>query len=96
MSTSVKKAGMDLETIKTINKRIFRHFPDLKGIKPKIRKRNPPQPKRSPPGDGVPKGPTFLLTYQSNAKSEKGVVIPRWVRVVITQKGKILKITTSR
>jgi hypothetical protein len=80
---------MDPKVLKTVVAQVQRRFPEFAGSQPKVRQQNAPQAN----------APTYLLTFQSSAKvaSSNGVkTMPRWVRVVVSEKGKIIKITTSR
>ena len=81
---------MDPETVEAISKKIYRQFPEVAGVKPKVRKK--PIPKGKP----RPKKPVYLLTYRKNAKGPGNVTIPRWVKVSATINGKIIKTVTSR
>lgn len=79
---------MEPEFIKSISQEIYRRFPEVAGRKPQIRSQSIPHTKST--------GGTYLLTYQSSVKSDDGQAIQRWVRVVVNNQGKILKISTSR
>jgi len=81
---------MDPEIIEEISERIYRKFPEVSGIKPKVRKQ--PVPKDAP----QPKEPTYLITFNRNVKGPGGKTIPRWVRVAVKPNGRIIKTTTSR
>jgi len=84
---------MEPKVLKSVVTRIHRRFPEFAGCQPKVRLQNASQAKT------VVVGPTYLLTFQSTAKamtSSGSKDLPRWVRVVVTDNGKILKVTTSR
>lgn len=81
---------MHPEIIEEINVKIYRKFPEVKGIKPKVRKQPVPN------GTPKPKEPVFLLTYNTKVRGPRGKKIPRWVRVAATPRGKIKKTTTSK
>jgi hypothetical protein len=81
---------MDPEIVEEISEKIYRKFPEVAGIKPKVRKQ--PVPKNAP----KPKTPTYLITFNRNMRGPGGKSIPRWVRVAVTPRGKIIKTTTSR
>jgi hypothetical protein len=83
---------MDPETVEKIARKIYRQFPEVAGIKPKVRKQPLPKGQRRPSFLPV----TYLITFGSTAKTANGRNIPRWVRVVATINGRIIKITTSR
>ena len=85
---------MEPKILENLNKKIYRKFPDFEGIKPKVRLQ--PTPK-SPKGTAVdPNQRNYLLTYNKVDKGPGGQKIPRWVRVVATSHGKIIKISTSK
>ena len=81
---------MDPEIIEEVCEIIYRKFPEIEGVKPKVRKQ--PVPKDSP----KPKYPVYLLTFNTTARGPGGKSIPRWVRVAVSTNGKIKKTTTSR
>ena len=80
---------MDAKTIKTISTQVYRKFPELAGVQPKVRQ----QQAKSAPIDA---DPTYVLTYNTKVEVRDGVSLTRLVRVVATPQGSILKITTSK
>ena len=81
---------MHPEIIEEICEKVYRKFPEVAGIKPKVRKQ--PVPKDTP----EPKEPLYLITFNAMVNGPAGKIIPRWVRLTVTQDGKIKKTTTSR
>jgi hypothetical protein len=81
---------MDPDIIEEICEKIYRKFPEVAGVKPKVRKQ--PVPKDAP----KPKEPVYLVTFNTKVRGPGGKTIPRWVRVAVTPGGKIKKTTTSR
>ena len=81
---------MHPEIIEEICKKIYRKFPEVTGVKPKVRKQ--PVPKDAP----KPNEPVYLVTFNTQARGPGGKIIPRWVRVAVSPTGKIKKTTTSR
>ena len=79
---------MNNSAIQMFSKEVYPRFPDFSGVKPKV------QAQKSPAGAFVEK--TYLLTFHLNARLSAEKVLPRWVRVVVDESGKILKISTSR
>ena len=77
---------MKTETVQNISKQIYRRFPEFKGIKPKVRSQATPKTGN----------PTFLLTYAMQARLDENRLLDRWVRVVVDEDGKIIKISTSK
>jgi hypothetical protein len=83
---------MDTKVLEKISKNIHKRFPEVSGVKPKVKKQPIPGSEKSNRKDNQ----NYLLTFNKNVKGIRGQNIPRWVRVVVTPKGKILKITTSK
>ena len=81
---------MDQGAIRKICKEVYRRFPELDGQTPKV------QARAVPDGKSDDNGKTYLLTFHAEALTSSHKVINRWVRVVADERGKILKITTSR
>lgn len=81
---------MNSKTIKTISAYIYRKFPEMEGVQPKVCRQLPAQ------GKTTHSMPIYLLTYSGVAKVDSGKPIKRWVRVVVNEQGKIMKISTSR
>jgi hypothetical protein len=79
---------MNSNAVQMVSKEVYRQFPDFSGVKPKVQAQN------SSARASAEK--TYLLTYHQNAQLGTGKVLPRWVRVVADESGKILKISTSR
>jgi hypothetical protein len=85
---------MEPKKIESITSDIHRRFPEVAGIKPKVRKQPIPksQGSKSVPSDEQ----NYLLTFKTTVQGPGGQPIPRMVRVVASPKGKIIKVTTSR
>jgi hypothetical protein len=81
------QTDMDTKLIKNISEQVYRRFPEVTGNKPKVRL----QPKT-----GNAAKATYLLTFSGKAIIANGKSIPRYVRVVADENGKIIKMTTSR
>ena len=84
---------MEEAILKSVVSKVHRQFPEFAGCQPKVRRQQASQAKSS----DTP--PTYLLTFQSTGQvqtSQGSKSLSRWVRVVVNDSGKILKITTSR
>jgi len=82
---------MDSNLLKKIVTQIHRRYPEFAQSQPRVRMQKAPQ---SQPAS---QEPTYLLTFHSKASAgPERKSLPRWMRVVVSQKGKILKVTTSR
>lgn len=82
---------MDPETVSRIAAQVYKKFPDVKGKKPRIRAQNANGGAKSKKQTN-----TFLLTFRGFGSGPGGKKIPRLVRVVASNNGKILKVSTSR
>ena len=80
---------MKREAINSVNSKVYRQFPEVKGKSPKVSLQNS---KTGNPGS--PK--TYLMVYSGTKITSDNKSIRRIVRVVANEKGKILKISTSR
>ncbi len=72
---------MDNTTLTAVNKKIYAKFPEVRGAKPKVTDYAEKQ---------------YLIIYSGMALSSNGKPIPRTVRAVVDESGKIIKTTTSR
>ena len=84
---------MDDKILNTVISEIHRRFPEFSDSKPKVRTRNATQAKSA----GADQ--TYLLTFRTSSKVKSvsgNKSIPRSVRVVVSERGRILNITTSR
>jgi hypothetical protein len=87
-------SNLDPKTIRAVTRYVYQKFPELAGVQPKVRLRQPSQAKSNP--GYTTNDPTYLFTYQNKAPLPGGHSLERWVRVVVNAAGKILKVTTSR
>jgi len=84
---------MDMNTLRSVIAQIHKRYPEFAGCNPKVRIQNAPQPK------SLLVQPTYLLTFHGTAHAGSATgekSIPRLMRVVVNERGKILKVTTSR
>ncbi len=75
--------------IESISQQVRRQFPELKDARPAVQS----QPGAKSLEAGVDR---FVLTFKARGQGPGGKSIPRIVRVVADERGKILKISTSR
>ncbi len=85
---------MDPKVIEKINNQISKKFPEVVGVKPTIRKQSKSNSKGN--SNRSSDEENYLVTYKFSGSGPTGQKIPRWVRVVATPKGKIVKISTSK
>lgn len=71
--------------VQSISQEVYRRFPDFKGIRPRIQIQQTPVAKKA-----------YLFTFHRTAALPGGQGLSRWVRVLADERGKILKISTSR
>lgn len=79
---------METRTLQSIRLEIYRRFPALRGVRPRLQAIRPP----TAPGPGRP---AYVLVFEGSGQAP-GRRIPLIVRVIVDVKGKILRITTSR
>ena len=75
---------MEKGTIQKVSRQVVRTFPEMDGVAPTVR--------AQPGGDAS----QFLLTYKGKAALPGGKSLTRIVRVVADDRGRILRISTSR
>jgi len=76
---------VDSKTLGTLNKAVRKSFPEMARVRPKVSQQGKNE-------DNL----TYLLTYSGSAELPGGRKIKRIVRVVADERGRILKMTTSR
>lgn len=89
---------MDTRVIQSINREIYRRFPDLDGATPRITPYRVAQARSLRPRFGLRLGarpPAYLLVYPGRRLTSTGKSAPFIVRVVVEENGKILKTTVS-
>ena len=79
---------MNDKYLKSISSKVSRQFPEVAKSKPKVQRQSGQESKSS--------SSTYLITYRGKAKTADGKSINRIVRVTANDRGKIIKITTSR
>jgi hypothetical protein len=77
---------VDKSLVEKISKQVARKFPEVSGVRPAIQKQ------RSPGGDVE----QYLLTYKAQSCLPDGRKISRIVRVVADERGRVLKMSTSK
>jgi hypothetical protein len=77
---------MDSKTVNSICSQIYRRFPEVNGVHPKVQ----------PQSTSGQVGSTYLLIFKGTATTADGKTLPRIVRATVDEQGKILKVTTSR
>lgn len=72
---------MDQQLLANVCKQVYRRFPEVSGVMPKVQSR--------------PEG-NLLLVFSGMGKGADGCAIPRTIRVVVSSTGKVIRMTTSR
>jgi len=82
--------ALNQKVIQAVSREIYRRFPEVKGKQPRVQVRSASKGRSifSP-------RPTYLLTFRGQATTSTNKTLHYWVRVVIDDQGKILKITMS-
>jgi hypothetical protein len=75
---------MDSKSIQRIEQQIYRRFPEVAGAQPKVTQQK------------SARAANYLLTFSGRGSGPGGRSIQRTVRVVADERGKILKVSTSR
>lgn len=87
--------SLDPKTLKKVSDQVYKRFPEVSGVKPSIRKQTGSQ-KSKQTGNSGTNISNFLLTFRGKVDLGNGKKMDRWVRVVVDNRGKIIKMTTSR
>lgn len=88
-------SSLDPKIIKKVSDHVYKRFPEVSGVKPKIRKQTSSQ-RSNKNGKSAKNIYNFLLIFRGRVDLGNGKKMDRRVRVVVDDRGKILKMTTSR
>ncbi|MEW6566987.1 MAG: hypothetical protein AB1449_02240 [Chloroflexota bacterium] len=77
---------MDKDLLAQVSQQVARSFPEMAGVRPTVRKQET--------GRGA--AAQYLLVYKGKAELPGGRVLSRIVRVVIDERGRILRMSTSK
>ncbi len=86
---------MDDQLIDTICRQVERQFPEMKGVKPRVRVQEPPVGKTGRNNQSHNTQPVYQLTFDQKITTADGNRLQRRVRILANSLGTILKITTS-
>ena len=89
---------MDTRLIQSVNREIYRRFPELDGCTPRVTPYRAVQTRSPRPRFGLRLGarpPAYLLVYHGRRVTSTGKATPYIVRVVVEENGKIVKTTLS-
>jgi hypothetical protein len=74
------------EALAKVSKKVAKQFPEMEGVKPSVKT-------QTPPGNGREQ---YLLTFKGKADLPGGGSMSRIVRVVADEKGRVIRMSTSR
>jgi len=80
---------MDKVLREKVSKKIYKKYPGVDGVSPSIQEKSRKTKKEK-------EEITFLLTYQSKTVQENGRNFTQKIKVTVSEKGKILRISTSK
>lgn len=80
---------MQPASIQTVCQKIYARFPNLRGVRPKVERQRVT-------GNADPAMLRYLLVFKTQSVAADGKTMLFAVRVVADDKGRILKLTTSR
>jgi hypothetical protein len=81
---------MNDKTIEEICKEVYRRFPEIRGVKPKI------QPYRPSGAQAASASKKSVLIFQGGGVTDSKKTLTYLVRVVVNADGKILRMSMSR
>ena len=80
---------MDDKHLDSICKQIYKRFPEVSGSRPKVQAQKLTSGNNDTPSQ-------YLMVFQGDQATADGKSIKRILRVVVSEQGRILKVTTSR
>jgi hypothetical protein len=75
---------MDAEILSKVCAQVYSKYPDVSGVRPKVH------------AQAKVGGTNHLLIFTGSAKTSSGKTLSRVLRVVVSDAGKIIKVTTSK
>jgi len=81
---------MNEKDIADICKEVYRRFPEIRGVKPKVQPYRPPNAQVSKPST------KSLLIFQKSGETDDKKSLTYIVRVIVADDGKILRMSMSR
>jgi hypothetical protein len=89
-------SNLSTEQIETIAKQVYRQFPEIKDTKPVVQNQPGAKLPKAPGGGLTAEASRFLLTFKGKGQGPGGQAIVRIIRVVADERGKVIKISTSK
>ena len=81
---------MEQKLFHDVCQEIYHKFPQLSGCKPTIKQQ------AHSTTSGNESGMNYLLVFTNKGKPKNELPVVTWVRVLVSEQGKILKLTSSR
>lgn len=81
--------ALSASQIDTIARQVYRQFPEVKNVRPAVQSQAASKAPAGTPG-------RYLLTFRGAGAGPGGQSILRIVRVVADERGKVIKMSTSR
>lgn len=78
---------MNQTLIQGINKVVYKRFPEMRDVRPTVRTQK---------GSTARDEHTYLLVYKTKIALAGSKSLPRTVRVIANDEGRVIRITTSR
>ncbi len=76
---------MDKSLVQQVSRQVARSFPEMAGVSPTVRRQ-----------EAARGAEQFLLVYKGKAELPGGRSLSRVVRVVVDERGRILRMSTSK
>ena len=80
--------SLSASLVDSIARQMYGRFPEIRDVRPQVQT----QAGAKTPGESA----RFVLTFKGKGTGPGGKSIPRIVRVVADERGKVLKVSTSR
>jgi hypothetical protein len=77
---------MEKATLDKVSRHVAKKFPEMVGVRPAIRRQ----------GNSSSEDPCFVLTYRGKAELPGGRKMSRIVRVVADERGRVIRMSTSK
>lgn len=77
---------MQRSLVEQVSREVARSFPEMAGVRPTVRRQE----------TGRHANPQYLLVYKGKAELPGGRLLNRVVRVVVDERGRIVRMSTSK
>jgi hypothetical protein len=87
--------SLNTSQLDAITRQVYRQFPELKGERPSVQ-RQAIEPEAKSKRLGAAAKERYVLTYKGSRRTPDGRTLVRIVRATADERGRILKISTSK